>query len=793
MERNLYFRIIFLAALMWSGKLFAQEQIIFDKAETNSFLVRSNSPGPDRALLDEMITMIAVGNNKSPSQTEFVFQFEKQLRLVQRDPQTLEVSAALAKFRFTGDVNYRTFPLYDVLRPSSVDALISVKRKSGEEFYQQKFTGISLTNDPSYLARFTLTDSGKGLDGMTLEVKEMLFRYDANAKAAFNAKVNLIEDYHQDIQRLKEVREQLFALNPDQLEQLRAMLATLDKQDDILMAVGKAGYMPWLQADPSLDYRKVAPKQLELTQISARLRAEIQDKLRNLPALHTERGRLFLKNGNLVTAAREFNLALEADPAYPPAHLELAGMDLMAGNRPAASGRLKNMLNHLNPSQDVRQLGLVLATDIVENYMQESALLTQQGAHEQSLLGLMEAYAFARDLNGFYLPNSFLVQFDKAKQNVYLTYLQTSFESLTQGDLAACESWLDKAYAFQRVNQQAIPTTEEADELRLRLKEAQYQQLIAEGRVALEGQRYEEARDKFTLAHNLSSDFPFEKDPELPELEQQAAKPLLLAMGTKAAEFARVNQLQQAFEMKKVMESWRETYDLGDDAEVKAILDQLNQAISTKECENTRVKFVSELRRAQDLVREKKYLDAESLFDQALSTANLGPNCDIDYQAAIEGKKAILPVTRYLKKMQIVEEKIDKYRFDEAVLYYNDAGNHFQQENIASFGLVHQSLEEYGLSKFRKEFAFYLAKEFANQQKYATSMKLVRKLLDRRFNRGRLTPLLEQLGEAYAEADFRNKPGENYKILLSGHVGNTVGMGKFKSAYKKRWKYLKKK
>ncbi|QCR23427.1 hypothetical protein [Pontibacter sp. SGAir0037] len=787
MKKALLFSVFLLVAFAAT----AQSKLLFDETLPESYLIKA---GNSQASIHSIINLLQ-GNvqpdrggrpNRKP---EFVVKYEQQARVID-EGDNLRVSVVLDKINITGDVIYRGFHLGSALLPDQVKYSAKLLNSQNKEiatwsqttaFHKDRLTLISATiPDTATVQRFMLK----------VEEKELI--YSAESIVHLQQHLDLIQSYYAAEASINQALQQLYSISAEDVDRMTLHDRNLKQLEETFEGLKKASYREKLnlkQHDP----QKLLAKMSELEQNLQAKRSAINHALATLDQQFYNKGIAYMNAGNASVAQAYFAKSIEVNPAFAPAHLQMARLDFINGYIKEAATRTLDIMTRMRIDPQTAQIGLALAQDIYGAYIVNGNNFTSRGDYQSALATFGQARNFCSAIGGLRCNLPALNEGEgRAAYGAYRAIVEDGRRFLSRNDLVNAERAASDAQTFQRDYKHVLADAREADELQNKVKQQYYLRHIDQGKVYLSARNYQEALYQFEAALDLEHTYAFQPVRELGPLAQQAAKPVLIEKLRQGYEQAMRNSLADARATASIALDMQNRFALEQDKEVVDRYKQLTERIQTQECINTQAAYDKHQENARELVKGKKYLAADQAYQAALKVAAGMPACNIATFTATDGRMAIAKAVSYQQMLENINHLVTKSRFTEAIAAYEEAEKYYLAEQVGKFGLNHISLFNFARDNQKQSFTAAVIGYYANRQQEKIAMQLLTSLLDKGYSKGKTKKVQQQLGKQLALKDASAGAAGTPKALSATYTNGNKKLKQLGKAYEKEKKRLAK-
>ncbi|MBC5992956.1 tetratricopeptide repeat protein [Pontibacter cellulosilyticus] len=785
--------LLLLSLLLAVNTVQAQTKIVFEETTSDTYLMKYGNSS--QASLNSIIILLenaqvtAQGGGRPNRKPEFTVRLEQHARITDTGDQLL-LQVNLKNVTVTGDINNKGFDLADVLKPEELKYkvwLLNSKNEKVKEFTNQR---LGLHGDNQNMLQATIPDTAAN-QNFKLKIEEKQVNYTYESENRVKERLNLVKEYFAAEAKIQRALQEVAHIRPDDVDRIELQDRNL-KEMEVLHANLKG------QLAEKLNLEKNDPQRLnyKLTQLQETLqdrRRAINHTLATLDQQFFNRGLSLMQRGNRSGAQVYFMKAVEANPRFAPAHVELARLDFMGGYIREASNRTRDVFTSMRVDRETEAIALELMYDIYGAYISSGNTLTTRGDYHNALASFAEARELCSTVRGLRCNTTALAEGEgRAALGVYRALVDNGKRLLDRNDLREAERVAGEALAFQRDYDFALSREQEATELMGQVKFQYYLQHIDLGKRYLSQQNYDAALREFEGALELESRYTFKPVQELGALAQKAAKPILIAKLTEGYEQAMQNRLSNARATASAATAMQERYGLKNDAEVLNKYNLLRERIFTQECVNTQVAYDKHYQNARDLISQRKYVAADQAFMAAIKAADEKADCNVATFTAKDGRNEILVAATYQRMLEDANRHVSTKRYADAVQLYEQARAYYVDKGVGKFGLNHVSLFNFAKENNRQDFTAHVVSYFASIQEEEVAVQLLTSLLDRGYAKRKTKKVQEQLGKQLALKDAGTGPWHDAKTVAAQYTQSHKGLKKLRKAYVKERKRLAK-
>lgn len=746
-------KLLFLTLLVtFTLALAAQEQIVYENASKESYLVKYNT-GNDNSqrIINDIIQEIARQPRKNIHSTQFTFSFIAHSRITKKN-NNLSIYLELKNFNCQGDVFYREFNLSDALLPSKVSVTVTLIGQNNRVLADFNVPYRSFAGDRNNF-EFSYRDT-LNQNNFSLRLSNVAFLYDENCKRNFYDRLKVIDNYYLADQKLTRFYSDMEMVHPENIDQLQFAQNVLSNARGFINETDRLD----LRRDLDLDYFDPFDFQKRYNRFKGlvnNLEQGVNQTIARLPEIYYNKGLESIVNKDGSTARLMFGKSLEANPYYAPSLYQLARMDLIDGNYEACAIKLQDLFNKMNPDPGTYKFCNELAKNLFDAYMTQGDNFYNGKQYEEALNSYSKTENYFRTMRGFELPTVIYQKISLSRIGIYNNYIQKAGSFLQQAKLQEAENEVNNAITYQKTYPSDITDNKSAMGMLNNIRQVEYKMDITEGKVQLTAKNYPAALEAFQKAEAIERSFVINKSYELPNLLKTAAKPVIVSELNRAIELTSQNQLQEARNISQNMSVLQTTYNLSDDKTLINLFTTLKKKIYSQECLNAQNEFDGHLYNARLKIQSFDYLGADNEFYQAAGVIKLNSTCGI-YQGGLDSlRSSVLPAINYQAANQEALKLLGNRYYDKALTKYQDLENYYNRFQVGNYGLKHMPLIDF-IKNSENNFIIYCLNFFLNKDELDKSMQLLQVLKARGFKTSKLKNEQKLLGTKLALKDLKS-------------------------------------
>lgn len=767
----------------------AQNQIVFENKTKRSFEFSYNREAGQRAPVNQVISILASGNNKPVVSTEYVYTLLEELRLT-RNGNQLVLKASFQDNRVRGDIYYKGFNFSDILDPQFIDYQIVLKR--GEQVVQQfDFDKLSIAAQKnSVQANFIDTLNAKNY---TLEGKIKQISIDFNQVNIIKQRAVLVDDYYNAGHTIQNHMVLLNNTNAEDFEN-----TSLASQNIAIVEAFLANsqlnvfstQLPLNQYDP-LQLQLQTNNLYKLVQVK---RSQLNQTIANLPNYYYNKGSNLLQSGKVVLAKQAFTTSLNYNADYLPSILELSILEFKNGEKELAEARLNEFYFKAQKSiytdTQMMQRANNLLVDIKQDYVKKADNQRVSGQTEAAIQSLEKAISLCNAYSQLSCTNE-EIALNGLRLTFYAQLLIQSENSIKANKVDDAEAKLSQAKSYS-TQYHLTPNTTKEGTIEKMIAQQRYNEAIEAAKMASNQNKFQEALDQIESARQLQQDNNLAVHPEMKKLLDAITISYCSFKLDRAEELVAGNQLKLANQFVQEARAIIARYGMESNTLVTGKMKSVLAKTQAKECENLANEITKEIETAKMEIQGLNYLNANTRLENALKKANSNLDCYINTKELSDLLSEILPAVEYVKLKAGVAVLVKNKQYQEALTKYALVGKYFTQQNIAGFNLTYEEEAEFSKSLGYNDFVLFVAKKYLSENKLEQSFSLGEYLILKPFNTTDAQYYYIQLAQKLCDKDMPTLPKGNPKKHIEANYSHADKRFKlFTKAYLDRWKHLK--
>ncbi len=500
--KKLYFSLIFM--LIFSPEINAQSQIIFNKANVLTFLIRYDQGQSN--IKNQIFRKIARGYSKPIANVSLTFSFKQHRQILKRSNR-LEFIVSISNIRITGDNMYREFDVGKTLIPKKIS--FNLQWLNGNNVIENyTFNDINVTENNVELVHMTVTDT-INTDNYKIKLLNKVFDYTSENKREFDAQVIKIDNYYNESSNARNRLRRLNNINSNRdylshLENLNELYRFRDTANSAEVYVNTVKQKDFYRFLPLNTYDPAGLKN-KLNQILNKaqvLKDVCNDLINSFDQIYYERGIEMLARHNPGQSDFYFNKSIEVNPNYAPAHFQLARLYYNSGYVDKAINKLFQ-IRGMNPDTETKMQTVELARGIYSDFLLNASDMNNNGRYDDAIGTLTKAAQICRDFPEVRCRQNMDVELARAINGKYHLIINTVDINFRNNNLQEAEKVINDAITFANRNRDFI--TNQTD-ITQRISTL-YQRYIARGNKLAYNKKYTQAINNYDNAARICNGY----------------------------------------------------------------------------------------------------------------------------------------------------------------------------------------------------------------------------------------------------------------------------------------------
>ena len=762
----------------------AQDLIIYQKNTTENYLIRyQSSADHNQAIINQMLAEYARALNKGVYNLEFSFSHQQKILLSKKGPK-LTIDIDMLDFVSKSELFYKQFNISEYFLPTNV-AFTGELLKADNLIQSYQINNTSIGDSKRFT--FYHTDSSIARNYRFI-VKTKSFSYENNTVQELKERLNQIDDYYAWDIKMRNALGDLEIMNPNNPDQLERNNNAVRQMEDMLLDFDRS------QMQNTLNLQSNDPIQL-LNRISfldqklKQAREAINYTYSILHEIFYRRALEAMLAGDSHRAKSLLMQSLDANHSFAPALFQLASIDFSEGKTGDAAEKITSLFHSMTPDPETALMATELAHDIYADYLSYIESLIASAKFQQALGLIPQVEAYCQNLYVVPCTDAIVKNQILAHRGQYQSLITESKSYLQSDNLQAADEYIDEAIAYQSKYNAYIPDGNDAQQLKNRIKEAQYKLLIQNGRINLKNGAFDLAFDQFKEAKKLEQQYQIAVQSDLTSLLKQAAKPLIIEYIYKGHNSVDINNTDKAHQYLKSAMDLKNKYFPSPDEEIEEKINTLKGEIFSQQCQNAENAYQTYVASGIGMSEALQYIEAERLLLLAVAEHTKLPDCGLDISEAENELFRIKPAATFLKMIAESQLLKNKSKYQQAIEKYNEAGDYFIEQQVGLFDITYKAVLDYIISG-DNNFVKYGVSYFAKANELNNALSLLHELKNRGYASKYLKLEQQVLGEKLAESDANSGMTGKSKELVLNYTQADKWYKYLTKAYKKQWKKM---
>lgn len=379
-------RLTLLLFCCFTVTLFAQNPVIYQNRADQALAYSYNNVSGNSA--NTVKRMLRDLSPNSYSRSRFELHYTQVVKAIKTSSKDLEVLVEFEHIYIDNLPTYRSIPMEEGFQPHKLQLTVFIER-NGQVLKQTDLSSAAIREDGSTPPLiFNYTDSISSQD-YQIRVTNVDFIFNSNSQQRLQQRIDWVNGYEQAAADLRNMTAQLQALNlqnPDP-DVIPAFVGRIDALAQQYQLVHQADFWAGLGLSQNTvpDPMGIAQAEQNYQQTFDVVSARVSELMDNIHILYFDKGQVLLSQNNTAAAQNSFQRALEYQPQFAPAQIELAALSFQQGNIDLASEQLRQVLNTFPVDEQSQQRASSLLQDCRDAYLQQSRNLQQSGKFAQAL------------------------------------------------------------------------------------------------------------------------------------------------------------------------------------------------------------------------------------------------------------------------------------------------------------------------------------------------------------------------------------------------------------------------
>jgi len=436
---------------------FSQSQIIFNKTDTKSYLIRYEQGGNN--IKNQILKKLAKAYKKPVGSVQLTFSFKQKRQILKRGNK-LEFNASMNDITLSGDNMYREFNVGKTLIPGKISFTLQWL-KGNTIINTYAFNNIVVSNKFISLVNMTTNDSLQG-GNHKIRLVNKVFDYTLLNQQKFNTQVNLIDDYYDEniiarnkIRRLNNINiDENYLKNLENLNDLYRFRDTANHYIKYVANVKQKNFYKKLRLN-TFDPAGLKNKLNRVTSKANNLRNICVNIIENFDRIYYERGLEMLAQHKPSRADYFFNKSLEINPKFAPSHFQLARLYYNSGHLDKAVNKVFE-IRGMNPDTETKLQTVELARGIYGDLLLDASEFNNSNRFDDAFAALDRAEEICREFPEVHCRQSMDIEFSRAINGKYQLILRDIDVNLRNNNLNEAQKLINIGLDYANKNRTFI-------------------------------------------------------------------------------------------------------------------------------------------------------------------------------------------------------------------------------------------------------------------------------------------------------------------------------------------------
>ncbi|MFO8088047.1 MAG: hypothetical protein R6T91_09650 [Bacteroidales bacterium] len=362
------------------------------------------------------------------------------------------ITNSIQGLRLSGYTDYRGFSMKDFLVPAKVIYT-----------YDLSYQGIALSFSDT-LTRTTSRSAVQVPDSLsekklTFEDFHYQFFFQEEQAQKFRTKMQAIDQYYLDFPILKNTLEKVASIGTANLNMLPIYSANLREAESVLKQLKNRSYQSILNLEET-DPLEFLPRFQNLNSGIAFKRQRIDRQLKNIDRLFYQEGINYLNTDTSIARAY-FEKAIQSNPYYSPAYLEIARLNLTQHKLPEAASAIEHILQQLKPDTATYQKIMSFNDTLLTAFINKGKHLLDMEDYNAAVAILERAKHFCDSTPNYTCQAPVDKYLSQAKYGIYKAYTDVARKAIDNERPEMALRFIQQVDRFQQNNSRAIISNQE--------------------------------------------------------------------------------------------------------------------------------------------------------------------------------------------------------------------------------------------------------------------------------------------------------------------------------------------
>lgn len=453
---------------------------------------------------NEIINKLSKINSKPINKTSVSFVFNENIYLKKINNNKINCDFKIKCSSANGDTIYKKFSIKHELLPNHIIYSVTLNKINSDKKFEKSYETLGF-NENNFL-EFSLPfydslENSINIENYTLNVISRKFIYNDKNINKLDKRLNFIDNYYISDSIIKSALIILRNMNTDSVDMLAVYNREIKKIEiskNKLIEYNFPRYLNLESFDPINFLKNIQILSDEINNTKNKINISFS----NLDYIYTQTGLKFLKSNNTNEAKTYFFKAIQFNPEYIPAQLEIAKLNIKAGNIYAATDSLINIYSiHINNydennKSEFNSVAVLLKASLINK---GNDLLAKED-YTNAISIFEKGFNFCSLISTLECDEHMTSGLIKAKTGLYYSYIKIARKALANDRLEMSGEYLGMAKNY-KLNNTLIDNNDDVIILE-ELINAHTQK----GLRFLNFKSFDKAIEQFDIAKKLSSD-----------------------------------------------------------------------------------------------------------------------------------------------------------------------------------------------------------------------------------------------------------------------------------------------
>lgn len=722
-----------------------------------------------------LIRLFAEGYQKPPRSTQFILETDQSVQAMNKVAKVVS-----GKFKVSGDTWYRGFDLSELLYPDQLYFTVLIKSGNTSKDYPLH---VKVVNGTPETVSVPYSDSSE--NKIIVTAVDLKAKYAAAGINAVQQKAALINDYYQTAGDVDHHAALLSTINAYDYPHFRENIQMIERERAFQQQVNERNFdktLPLTLTDPG----RLNEKLRAFGNLVQRKKSEMDQVLLTLHLVFFDRGLQAMKDNNRPFASQLFHDALELNPRFAPALLQLARLDFLNREYYQAECKAEDILYQMTPDPQTRNAVLDLISDIYETHLELGAGYNESKRFNEAITEYEAAGVICKKYVSVRCSDELGNGIRKARLGIFTNMLNDARSQVQRNDFVKAEQLVNKAQAYHDAYNNDLPASNEASDLLKAIRQKKYEQILYGAKQYYNRGSYEQALTQYQLADSLVHLYNLTSTSDAAESEKLTARQLILQNLSNGETDAAGNNLQSARRNLRAVTDMQNRYGMSGDTELQTKVKSLQGKILSQQCINVQQQIDDEYRQSVMLISKKSFIEAQDHLNKASALATNNFECMLVTDSVTKTTARIRPAAEFQQLVQNSSEADRNGDYGKALTFYDQSSVYYRDAHIEEFGLQHDpSLHNFITQTASNGLVNYVAEQYMNKGQLEESLDMYKLLISRKVDAKLMEGSLYRLGVLLGKRDYQRDPAGKAKVNEKKYTMGDNNLKRLAKGYRK--------